>query len=142
MISEERRGGWGLGFVLSDVRGEGVGCVRGLAARVVDPWVVVAWVRALEGGGGVYSSSMSKGVILDALGRGLEGFDAGGRAGLAKDDAAGLETGGRLDCAFVFAMGAVGFDADAVALGLAFGNRRASRSSLSVSEGALLDSRG
>ena len=138
VISEERRGCGGLRVVLPDVRGEGDGAAWGDER-----------LRALEGEGAVYSSSMSKGVILDALGRGLEGFDAGGRAGLAKDDAAGLETGERFDCAFGFAigafgfaMGAVGFDADAVAAGLAFGTCRASRSSLSVSEGALLDSRG
>lgn len=108
-----------------------------------------AWVRALEGGGGVYSSSMSKGVILDALGRGLEGFGAGGRAGLAKVEVVGLGTRGGLDGAVGFAMGvvgfgmgAVGFDADAAAVGLALGKRRASRSSLSVSEGTLLNSRG
>ena len=109
VISGQRRGCGGLGVVGCEVRGEGVGCARGLAAWGDER------LRALEGEGAVYSSSMSKGVILEALGRGLEGFDAGGRAGLAKDDAAGLETGGRLDCAFVFAMGAVGFDADAVA---------------------------
>lgn len=136
VISGQRRGCGGLGVVGCEVRGEGVGCARGLAAWGDER------LRALEGEGAVYSSSMSKGVILDALGRGLEGFDAGGRAGLAKDDAAGLETGGRFDCAFGFAMGAVGFDADAVAAGLAFGRCSASRSSLSVSEGTLLDSRG
>ena len=74
--------------------------------------------------GGVYSSSMSNGVILGALRRGLEDFAAVGRAGRTKDDGddtAGLETCGGPDCIFGFVMGAVGFGADAVAGSLAFG---------------------
>ena len=75
--------------------------------------------------GGVYSSSMSNGVILDAVRRDLEDFAAVGRAGLTKDgddnDTAGLETCGGPDCIFGFVMSAVGFGADAVAGGLVFG---------------------
>ena len=73
--------------------------------------------------GGVYSSSMSNGVILDAVRRDLEGFAAVGRAGLTNDgdDTAGLEMCGGPDCIFGFVMGAVGFGADAVAGGLVFG---------------------